>query len=55
VGQDVNWKAVMRYLGNRKLYENIPAARRAGEKDVAFYDGAQCEVEKDLLPKMVNI
>ena len=25
--QDVNWKAVMRFLGSRELYESVPAAR----------------------------
>lgn len=47
--QDVNWKAVMRYLGSREMYEDLPATRRAGEVDVVYYDGGKVEVEKEPL------
>lgn len=54
VYQDINWKAAVKYLGSRILYENIPAARRAGELEGVYYDGGQVEVEKDLLANVVD-
>jgi hypothetical protein len=53
MAQDINWKAVMRYMGSLELYESTPAARRAGERDMLVFDGAKMVHEKDLLANMV--
>jgi hypothetical protein len=45
----VNWKACIRYLGSRELYESIPAARRAGEREFVILDGAKTDRERDLM------
>jgi hypothetical protein len=40
----------MRFLGQKKLFDSIPSARRAGEKDVVYFDGGKIKKEKGIFP-----